>query len=142
MESAAVLCTLLSYVRGFDLIPLLVRAYETIRRERTEFLHQMEATNVTQCMFPPGLERTARDAEIQQLLQGKWDNNAKMGLWGQIVKIWTYDAFDAADDWWVEWGMLRERALSLQNPNMEIPGRRLEVNVCAQTNFVPEFLCS
>jgi len=143
VESAAVLCTLLSYVRGFDHIPLLVRAYESIRRERTEFLHQMEATNVTQCMFPPGVERTARDAEMQQLLQtgqDKWDDNAYMGLWGQIVKIWAYDAFDAADDWWVERGMLRERALSLQNPNIKIPGRQLEISVCAQTNFVHEFL--
>jgi len=65
-----------------------------------------------------------------------WDCGAKLS------KIWTYDAFDAADDWWVQWGMLRERALSLQNPSIEIPGRRLEVSICAQTNLAHELLCS
>ena len=145
MEGAAVLSTLLSYVRGFDHIPLLVRAYETIRRERTEFLHEVELTSVAQTMFPPGPARKARDSEMQKLLhmgQITWDDDAYLGIWGQLCEIWAYNAFDAADDWWVQWGMLRERALSIQNPNVELPFRRLEVSVSARTDLTHESLCS
>jgi salicylate hydroxylase len=28
----------------------------------------------------------------------------------EIAEIWGYFAIDAADEWWVEWGMLRERS--------------------------------
>jgi len=132
VESAAVLCTLLSYVRGFDHIPILVRAYETIRRGRSKFLHEVETTSVMQSMFPPGPSRNARDFDLQKRLhagQDKWDDDAYLGIWGQLCEVWAYNAFDVADDWWVQWGMLRERALSLQDPSLALPFSPLEVNI-------------
>ncbi|KAG1834961.1 hypothetical protein DFJ58DRAFT_868483 [Suillus subalutaceus] len=30
--------------------------------------------------------------------------------WEQLKELWEYDAEDEADDWWVKWGLLRERA--------------------------------
>jgi salicylate hydroxylase len=101
IEAAAVLSALLSYVRGLDHIPHLVSAYETIRRERSKFLREVEVTAVTQSMFPPGPEREARDLEMQKLLQArqhKCDDDAFLGIWGQLCQVWAYDAFDAADD--------------------------------------------
>lgn len=136
VESAAVLCTLLSYVRGFDHIPILVRAYETIRRGRSKFLHDVETMSVMQTMFPPGPERDIRDLDLQKRLlagQDKWDDDAYLGIWGQLCEVWAYNAFDVADDWWVQWGMLRERALSLQDPSLALPFTPLEVSVSAQT---------
>jgi len=29
----------------------------------------------------------------------------------EIAEVWGYFAIDAADEWWVEWGLLRERSL-------------------------------
>jgi salicylate hydroxylase len=29
----------------------------------------------------------------------------------EIAEVWGYYAVDAADEWWVEWGMLRERSM-------------------------------
>jgi salicylate hydroxylase len=132
VETAAVLSALLSYVREFDHIPVLVRAYETICRERTEFLHRVEMGRVAVLMYPPGPERTARDEQMRKLLEkghGKWGDDAYMGLWGQICECWAYNAFDAADDWWIQWGVLRERSLPLESSNIETPFRRLEVSV-------------
>jgi salicylate hydroxylase len=132
VEAAAVLSTLLSYVRGFDHIPLLVGAYETIRRERSKFLHEVELTNITQTMFPPGPERDARDRGMQALLhagQDRWDDDAYLGVWGQLCEIWAYNAFDAADDWWVQWGVLREHSLRRQNSSVEVPFSPLEISV-------------
>ena len=139
VEAAAVLSALLSYVRSLDHIPHLVSAYETIRRERSKFLHEVEVTTVTQSMFPPGPEREARDFEMQKLLQArqhKWDDDAFLGIWGQLCQVWAYDAFDAADDWWVQWGVLRERAMVVQNLNVEPPWNPLEVNISARTGHV------
>ena len=28
----------------------------------------------------------------------------------EVGEVWGYYAVDAADEWWVEWGMLRERS--------------------------------
>lgn len=138
VEGAAVLSGLLSYVRSLDHIPHLVSAYETIRRKRSKFLHEVEVTSIKQCMFPPGPEREARDLEMQKLLrarQHKWDDDAYLGLWGQLCEIWAYDAFDAADDWWIQWGVLREQAMYLQDPNVELSWSRLEINVSAHTGY-------
>lgn len=30
--------------------------------------------------------------------------------WDQVKELFGYDAEDQADDWWVKWGILRERA--------------------------------
>jgi salicylate hydroxylase len=96
-------------------------------------------------MFPPGPERQARDDEMQKLLharQHKWDDDAYLGIWGQLCQVWAYNAFDAADDWWVQWGVLRERAMSIQdsksvqNSSVQLPWSRLEVSVSAQTGYV------
>lgn len=134
---------MLSYVRGFDHIPVLVGAYETIRRDRSEFLYRVEMTGVKQHMFPHGPERTARDEEMQKLFhagQTKWDDDAYLGLWGQLCEIWAYNAFDAADDWWVQWGVLRERSLGRLDPNLDTPFRPLEVGVSASTDVTLESL--
>jgi salicylate hydroxylase len=138
IEAAAVLSALLSYVRGLDHIPHLVSAYETIRRERSKFIHEVEVTAVTQSMFPPGPEREARDLEMQKLLQArqhKWDDDAPLRIWGQLCQVWAYDAFDAADDWWVQWGVLRERAMCVQDSNAELPWSPLEISVSTHTGY-------
>jgi salicylate hydroxylase len=114
----------------------LVRAYETIRRGRSKFLHEVEVTTVKQAMFPPGPGREARDLEMQKLLrtgQDKWDDDTFLGMYGQHCKIWAYNAFDAADDWWVQWGALREQALCLQDPDVEVPFSRLEISISKGT---------
>lgn len=139
VEAAAVLSTLLSYVRSFDHIPHLVNAYETIRRERSKFLHEVEVTSVMQSMCPPGPEQEARNVEMLKLLhagQHKWDDDAYLGIWGQLCQVWAYDAFDAADDWWVQWGVLRERAMCLQDSNARLPWSPLEVSISAHTGYV------
>jgi hypothetical protein len=28
----------------------------------------------------------------------------------EVAEVWGYFAIDAADEWWVEWGLLRERS--------------------------------
>ena len=44
------------------------------------------------------------------------------GLWDEIREIFGYDCEDEADDWWVQWGLLRERALGRQGDEDEEEG--------------------
>jgi salicylate hydroxylase len=93
-------------------------------------------------MFPPGTEWTARDQEMQKLLhagQAKWGDDAYLDLRGQLCKIWAYNAFDAADDWWIQWGILRERSLGPHDPNVETPFRSIQVGVNARTDVTQNF---
>ena len=42
------------------------------------------------------------------------------GAWEEIRTIFGYDCEDEADDWWVQWGLLRERALSRQTDDADV----------------------
>ena len=46
-------------------------------------------------------------AELLEDLDGDETANE---LWETLCKIFGYDCEDEADDWWVRWGRLRERA--------------------------------
>lgn len=70
--------------------------------------------------------------------QATWGDDAYLGLWGQLCKIWAYNAFDEADDWWVKWGALRERSLSVQDPGVESLFRPIEVGISARTDVTLE----
>ena len=64
--------------------------------------------------------RIARDAgferaRAQQSLD--WEDVEEEYLreaWEELKGSFGYDAYDAADDWWVDWGVLRERLESVQ----------------------------
>ena len=63
--------------------------------------------------------RIARDAgferaRAQQSLD--WEDVEEEYLreaWEELKGSFGYDAYDAADDWWVDWGVLRERLESV-----------------------------
>lgn len=50
---------------------------------------------------------TSSEAENQEMLR----------QWQELFEIWGYDARDAAESWWVEWGILGERALGMDMRN-------------------------
>ena len=52
--------------------------------------------------------RAKRDAGIG-ILQGS-NEHEESPEWVEIKEMFGYDAEDEADNWWVEWGLLRERS--------------------------------
>ena len=76
-----------------------------------------EQTDIEFMTYPNGsLEKRGRDDGIRaKTEQGIYALNAAPGVeetveWTEIKVIFAYDSEDDADNWWVEWGMLRERA--------------------------------
>lgn len=45
-------------------------------------------------------------------LQG-WSEDKMRWQWEDISEVLAYSAREAAEDWWVSWGILRERSLSI-----------------------------
>lgn len=37
-------------------------------------------------------------------------NSRPLDQWEQVKELFGYDPEDQADDWWIKWGLLRERA--------------------------------
>ncbi|KAI0057457.1 FAD/NAD-P-binding domain-containing protein [Artomyces pyxidatus] len=143
VEGAAVFGTLFSHLRSPDHVRQLLWAYQDLRQPRAELLHRLELTNASLCMFPPGPERTARNAHMRKSLEvgsNHWDEGALEGQWAEISEVWGYDAIDAADDWWVQWGVLRERALYNDQPDAGIRFDKLEISVHGASAASPSLM--
>jgi salicylate hydroxylase len=80
-----------------------------LRKGRADGLVAMEQHNVEVGMSGPshirdGLVRwSALPADAPE--SGPTENEL-----AEIAEVWGYFAIDAADEWWVEWGLLRERS--------------------------------
>ncbi|KAH9847835.1 FAD/NAD-P-binding domain-containing protein [Lenzites betulinus] len=115
VEDGAVLAKLFSHLSEERQIDSFLLAFQELRQSRAEDVRASEF-NASFFMSLSGDGAAQRDAAMRaQYLAG---GNALDGVggetsaaWEQIRTIFGYDCEDAADDWWVQWGLLRERAL-------------------------------
>jgi salicylate hydroxylase len=115
VEDAAVLAKLFSHLRREDQIGSFLWAFQDLRQDRVATLANSDLMNVLYMSQP-----ASEQAEMRN--QGYRDKQAAginvldnpdaqtEELWSELMTIWGYDAEDEADNWWVEWGLLRERA--------------------------------
>lgn len=63
--------------------------------------------------LPPGPGRDERDESLRAMvtlgLQG-WDEDKMRLQWEEVSDVLGYSAREAAEEWWVSWGVLRERS--------------------------------
>ncbi|KAI0252477.1 hypothetical protein BJV78DRAFT_1153620 [Lactifluus subvellereus] len=114
LEDAAILGTLFSRLRYVEQVPTLLYAYQDLRKGRADALAALERRNGRVAFSSPprmrdGLIRwTALPADTPDPPPGSGPTDAELA---DITEVWGYYAIDAADEWWVEWGLLRERSL-------------------------------
>ncbi|VDB96157.1 unnamed protein product [Peniophora sp. CBMAI 1063] len=139
VESATVFATLFSYLRTRSQISTFLHAYEDLRHKRAREFVAGESETAQLFFLPPGPERDRRDKQMAGTLQMRgqtgWDYEFLEQQWNGISHVWTYNGVDAAESWWVEWGILAERA---QLSNAESNGNgssirfdTLDINVSA-----------
>ncbi len=113
MEDAALLGALFSRLRSPDQIATLLYAYQDLRKGRADMVVAMEKQNADVAFSCPsrvrdGLVRLITvPADALDVPSGSGPTEAELA---EIAEIWGYFAIDAADEWWVEWGLLRERS--------------------------------
>ena len=120
LEDASVLAKLFSHLRAEDQIESFLYAFQELRQERVKAVRQGEFGSVLY-MTAEGEMAAGRDAGMRakaaagkNVLDGDGDAES---IWEEYRVVFGYDCEDEADDWWVQWGMLRERALEREAAN-------------------------
>lgn len=116
LEDGAVLAKLFSHIRTSDQIPTLLYAFQELRQPHVKKVKENEMGAIDFMGMPPCEFRTAREEMLRAKRDAGQDAFAsdatgeEMPQWTEIKEVFGYDAEDDADNWWMEWGLLRERA--------------------------------
>ncbi|KAF8872574.1 hypothetical protein BD779DRAFT_331964 [Infundibulicybe gibba] len=116
VEDGAVLAKLFSHLRSEDQIASFLWAFEDLRKPRCDMVHKKELGDIYFMTMGPGevqeyrdsSMRAKRDAGLSPLSAS--DELEETPEWSQMKEVFGYDAEDEADNWWIQWGLLRERA--------------------------------
>lgn len=109
LEDAQTLGLLFSRIRSRDQISQLLTAYEEIRHQYTAEVWLYDHEQRRGMKAPLGPEQKTRDAILRQTMaSGDWDHMddspAFRQVWGNELRLWTYDPTDKVDDWWGQYG--------------------------------------
>ncbi|KAG1895960.1 uncharacterized protein F5891DRAFT_1056034 [Suillus fuscotomentosus] len=113
VEDAAVFARLFSHLRDREQISTFLHAFQDLREDRCASVVHTERCNLYFQMMPAGPQQEQRDQDMRaKTAQGEsvFGGGKASEQWEQLKELWGYDAEDEADDWWVKWGLLRERA--------------------------------
>jgi salicylate hydroxylase len=120
LEDASVLAKLFSHLRNEEQIPSFLFAFQNLREERCKKNRALDIGNILFMMAPEGEGTTQRDAMMREkhdqgrnVLSGD-DEDSNVAQWDHNRELFGYDAEDEADNWWVQWGLLQERAKASQ----------------------------
>lgn len=103
LEDAAVFAALFSRLRREDQISAFVSAFQEIREARVVEVRRMDVSNAALVRMPPGPERDQRDESLRHA-RGEWDDGLLQREFEGVAALFGYEALDAADEWWVNWG--------------------------------------
>jgi salicylate hydroxylase len=115
LEDASVLAKLFSHLRDEEQIQSFLYAFQNLREPRCQSNRALDISNI-EFMMAPSCEATEmRDQMMREkhdrgtnVLTGDEDNT--VAQWDRNCELFGYDAEDEADNWWVQWGLLQERA--------------------------------
>lgn len=120
IEDGAVLAKLFSHLSSRDQIEHFLYAFQDLRQERCKTIVKSEESLIQFFTLEDGPEQRARDETMQEKFRaGKnvldsGEEEEESGVegqqWSEVRTIFGYDCEDEADNWWVQWGLLRERA--------------------------------
>ncbi|THH33404.1 hypothetical protein EUX98_g713 [Antrodiella citrinella] len=118
-EDAAVLGKLFGHLSSKDQIGNFLYAFEDIRQTRCYSSFQDDVALYRFLAMPPGPNQRERDARLKEStreegkeegLDAVEDTSMARKQWEEVKKVYAYDCEDEADEWWIQWGVLRQRA--------------------------------
>ena len=131
---------LYTYIRKLSQIPLLSQTYEDLRTERCKKTLKLDMAFLKLCSLPDGPEQKARDIMFSE----KGNSNRQDGeemlmfdtMWNQRLEIWSYDAWEDVEDWWLRLGRISRGMTNVYEP--PAAARRLSVGVEKQIQIASE----
>lgn len=115
IEDAAVLAKLFSHLLNREQIQSFLYAFQDLRQNRCAGTRMAEMGNVYYMAMQDSDQQRSRDQSFREKAENglspiSSDSAGTAEAWEGIKEMFGYDAEDEADNWWVEWGILRERA--------------------------------
>ncbi len=105
----------------------MLSAYQEIRQSRCEEITKGEEERGLWIAYEEGSpEQQQRDEDFRaskaneekfRLGWGDIDEEYLRAAWESFKGPFAYDAYDAADDWWNDWGLLQARMSAFSDPN-------------------------
>ncbi len=115
VEDGAVLAKLFSHLSSATQIESFLYAFQEIRQARVRNVRAAELGAIAM-LTADGPAAAARDASLRaNAARGPGANVLEGGgsaesVWEEYSVLFGYDCEDEADEWWVQWGRLRQRA--------------------------------
>ena len=109
VEDAVVFGCLFSHLRSMEQVPSFLSAYQELRQQRCEMVGRSDLKSAGLMSLPPGPAADARDENMRRQLQ-EWDEGMLKASFEEIAEIFGYDAGDAAEEWWINWGRFQQIA--------------------------------
>ena len=118
VEDGAVIGKLYSHLSVPEQTQDFLYAFQDLRQQRCAEAIDGDISMFRYISMDAGPEQEMRDASMltndregRNVLEGD-ETTGENEQWLQIRTIYGYDCEDEADDWWVQWGLLRARANS------------------------------
>lgn len=118
LEDAVVLGRLLERLSSMEQLPMFLQAFQQLRQPRRQFCAENELGSVAMTTLPPGPETDRRNTHFPTREDSMAFQEEEGLLRRQLEEYWEifgYDATDAADEWWVQWGRFSERQRFVSN---------------------------
>ncbi|KAJ7695078.1 hypothetical protein B0H17DRAFT_1056299 [Mycena rosella] len=110
VEDGFALGRVFSHLTSRDQIPFFLNGYNQVRYNRTTATEASELSGVMASTFPPGPARDARNRQFKAMsLAGDGTEVADQliaAAWATYLVQFNYNANEAADEWWMDWGKL------------------------------------
>ncbi|KIY52581.1 FAD/NAD(P)-binding domain-containing protein [Fistulina hepatica ATCC 64428] len=113
VEDGAVLGKLFSHLKREDQISGFLAAFQELRQARTYPLMR-QAFGAMRMLTLPADEQETYRREMHASEHQVITDIKEMPHWHEVADIFSYNAEDDADNWWVSWGLLKERAEGIE----------------------------
>ncbi|KAJ7239371.1 hypothetical protein B0H12DRAFT_80060 [Mycena haematopus] len=125
VEDGAVLAKLFSHLANHCQIKDFLYAFQELRQSRCESVLASETGIIRYMGMPNCPEQEMRDQAMIAKSEANTDlfvvseGEEESPEWVEIKTVFGYDAEDEADNWWVSWGLLKQRSLARQAARAE-----------------------
>ena len=109
VEDAVVFGALFSHLSTLDQIASFLSAFQELRQRRCALVFAADVGNAKMVAMPDGPAASARDEDMRRR-RDDWDEGTLKAQFEEIAEIFLYDAYDAAAEWWVNWGRFSDGA--------------------------------
>jgi len=109
VEDLTTMCCLFSNLKKREDIPIILDGYTRIRVPRNNLLQSTELKALDMISLV-GPEAEARDQALRASANAEnQDDEWHAKLWAEYLEFYDYDARDAADEWWHQWGRFTDK---------------------------------